>query len=210
MMDRDSNRHRGFGFINLVTGDDAESLLRCGPFVMDGHPLEVKKKAPSRARFDSRDDLAKMAPAPLDRYGVPYAGPAHHEPPPFHPAPMAGYFKPGMTGPNWKGWNPSMVQPMAGGPNRGLYMGMGIPHDDRGLGPARGMMHDVPGSMVGAYGGAYHRSPSSGYGHDWRAGPPGMRAAAPGAFPPYHQHANPPSSGGPSRNQRGPRSYAPY
>jgi hypothetical protein len=39
MMDRDSNRHRGFGFVNLVTGDDAESLLRCGPFVMDGHPV---------------------------------------------------------------------------------------------------------------------------------------------------------------------------
>jgi hypothetical protein len=25
--------------VNLVTGDDAESLLRCGPFVMDGHPV---------------------------------------------------------------------------------------------------------------------------------------------------------------------------
>jgi len=50
MMDRDSNRHRGYGFVNLVTGDDAECLLRCGPFVMDGHPLEVKRKAPSRAR----------------------------------------------------------------------------------------------------------------------------------------------------------------
>ncbi|EHS62844.1 hypothetical protein PGT21_030608 [Puccinia graminis f. sp. tritici] len=210
MMDRDSNRHRGFGFVNLVTGDDAESLLRCGPFVMDGHPLEVKRKAPSRARFDGREDLAKMAPAPLDRYGVPYAGPAHHNPAPFHPAPMGGYFKPGMSGPSWKGWNPSMVQPMAGGPNRGLYMGMGIPHDDRGMGPARGMIHDVPGGMVGAYGGPYHRSASGGYGHDWRGGPPGMRAVGPGAYPPYHQHSNPPSSGGPSRNQRGPRNYAPY
>ncbi|KNZ59579.1 hypothetical protein VP01_16g5 [Puccinia sorghi] len=218
MMDRDSNRHRGFGFVNLVTGDDAESLLRCGPFVMDGHPLEVKRKAPSRARYDGRDEMAKMGPPPMDRYGVAYGGPTHHDTgaTPFHAAPMGGYFpKPGgMSGAaSWKGWNPSMVQPMAAGANRGMYMGMGMQHDERAMGPARGMMHDVPGAVVGAYGGAYHRPPSSGsYGHDWRAGPPGgMRAVAPGAYPPYHQHAHlPPSSAGPSRNQRGPRNFAPY
>ncbi|PLW15104.1 hypothetical protein PCANC_13956 [Puccinia coronata f. sp. avenae] len=210
MMDRDSNRHRGFGFVNLVTGDDAESLLRCGPFVMDGHPLEVKRKAPSRARFDGRDDMTKMAPPPIDRYGVPYSGPAHHAPSPFHPPPMGGYFKPGgMTGPSWKGWSPSMVPPMAAGANRGVYLGMGVPQDDRGMGPARGMVHGAPGGMAGPYGGPYHRTPAGGYGHDWRAGPPGMRAVGPGAYPPYPPH-NPPPSSGPSRNQRGPRNYAPY
>ncbi|KAI9621337.1 hypothetical protein H4Q26_015836 [Puccinia striiformis f. sp. tritici PST-130] len=144
MMDRDSNRHRGFGFVNLVTGDDADALLRCGPFVMDGHPLEVKRKAPSRARFDIRDDVGKMPPPSVDRYGVPYSGSSHHDPAPFHPAPMGGYFKPGMSSSSWKGWSPSMVQPMSGGSSRGVYMGMGVPHDDRGMSSSRGMVHDIP------------------------------------------------------------------
>ncbi|KAI9613569.1 hypothetical protein H4Q26_010176 [Puccinia striiformis f. sp. tritici PST-130] len=157
MMDRDSNRHRGFGFVNLVTGDDADALLRCGPFVMDGHPLEVKRKAPSRARFDIRDDVGKMPPPSVDRYGVPYSGSSHHDPAPFHPAPMGGYFKPGMSSSSWKGWSPSMVQPMSGGSSRGVYMGMGVPHDDRGMSSSRGMVHDIPGS---SYGGSYHRSSS--------------------------------------------------
>lgn len=211
MMDRDSNRHRGFGFVNLVTSEDADSLLRCGPFVMDGHPLEVKRKAPSRARYDGRDDMNKMPPPTLDRYGVPYGVPPHHhDPSPFHPGPMGGYFKPGMPAPGWRGWTPSMVQPMGGGSNRGLYMGMGIQHDDRGMGPPRGMAHDAAGGMMGTYGGAYHRSASGGYGHDWRGGPPSMRPVAPGAYPPYNHNPNPPPSSGPSRSQRGSRNYAPY
>ncbi|MBW0506244.1 hypothetical protein O181_045959 [Austropuccinia psidii MF-1] len=209
MMDRDSNRHRGFGFINLASGEDAETLLRSGPFVMDGHPLEVKRKAPSRSRNEGRDDMNKMGPAMLDRYGAPYGPPGHHDPSMFHPAPMGGYYKGGMPAGGWKGWNPGMIPSMGGGGvghSRGVYMGMGMPHE------GRGMAHDGPSGMGGGYNSGYSRQHGTGgYGQDWRAaGPPSMRAVGPGPYPPYH-HSNPPSSAGAARNQRGgPRNYAPY
>ncbi|CAH7672514.1 hypothetical protein BY996DRAFT_4580594 [Phakopsora pachyrhizi] len=209
MMERDSNRHRGFGFINLVTNEDADALLKCGPFVMDGHPLDVKRKSPTRgrdSRHDSRDHMNKMPP-PLDRFGPP----PHHDP--YHHGPMGGFHKGGMGGgPGWRGaWNPGMLPPMGGGMgyNRGLYMGMGMHHDERSMLPNRGMAHDIPGSMLGPYGAPYQRSSSGSYGSDWRGGPPSMRSGVHGAYTSHH-HPNPPPSVGPSRNQRGSRNYAPY
>ncbi|EGG12372.1 uncharacterized protein MELLADRAFT_59068 [Melampsora larici-populina 98AG31] len=211
MMDRDTNRHRGFGFINLVTGDDADQLLKCGPFVMDGLPLEVKKKAPSRARYEGRDDMHKMAP-PHDRYGG-YSGSGHHDSPSYGQSSMPGFYKSSMSNPSWKPWNPSMIQPMGGGMghSRGSYMGgMGM-HDDRG---GRGMAYDGPGGMGGGYsgGGGYHRSNSSAYAPDWRSGPSSMRSGPSSSYAnSYHQHtAPPPPSLGPSRSQRSSRNYAPY
>lgn len=169
--------------------------------------LEVKKKAPSRARYEPREEMSKMAPPPLERY-APYPTPGHHDPTSFNSNPMAGFFKTAMSAPTWKAWNPAMLQPMgaAMGPGRPGYMGMGM-HDDRG---ARAMGYDATGGMGGAYpGGAYRANPA--YAPDWRAGPPGMRAGAPGPYPSaYHQHPAPPPSVGPARNQRGSRGYAPY
>lgn len=41
MTDRETGRHRGFGFVNLETGADADKLLTFVPFVMDGHPVRL-------------------------------------------------------------------------------------------------------------------------------------------------------------------------
>ncbi|KAG0148562.1 hypothetical protein CROQUDRAFT_105647 [Cronartium quercuum f. sp. fusiforme G11] len=197
MMDRDTNRHRGFGFVNLVTGDDADQLLKCGPFVMDGHPLEVKKKAPSRSRYESREEMGKMGHGPVDRYGT-YPASGHHDLSSFNSNSMSEYFKFTMAGPSWKGWNSGMPQPM--GPSRSNYMGMGM-HDDRG---GRGMGYEGSGGMSGSYSGGPYRSGQA-YNSDWR-GPPsqGMRSGPPGPYSSsyHHQHAPPPPSVGPARSQR--------
>jgi RNA-binding protein Musashi len=36
MMDKETGRHRGFGFVNYASGDTVEKVLASGPHIMDG------------------------------------------------------------------------------------------------------------------------------------------------------------------------------
>lgn len=45
MMDKETGRHRGFGFVNYENSEAVEKVLSSGPHVMDGQTLEVKRAA---------------------------------------------------------------------------------------------------------------------------------------------------------------------
>ncbi|SGY54452.1 BQ5605_C006g03880 [Microbotryum silenes-dioicae] len=43
MMDKETGRHRGFGFVNFESGESTEKVLNSQPHYMDGNLLEVKR-----------------------------------------------------------------------------------------------------------------------------------------------------------------------
>lgn len=41
MMDKESGRHRGFGFVNYENSEAVEAVLKGGPHVMDGQTVRT-------------------------------------------------------------------------------------------------------------------------------------------------------------------------
>ncbi|GAA6001718.1 RNA-binding protein [Rhodotorula paludigena] len=54
MMDKETGRHRGFGFVNYETREAVEKVLQSGPHYMDGQMLEVKR---AQAKGEPRRDF---------------------------------------------------------------------------------------------------------------------------------------------------------
>ncbi|GAA5911361.1 RNA-binding protein [Sporobolomyces salmoneus] len=103
MMDKETGRHRGFGFVNYEMKETVEKVLASGPHYMDGNMLEVKRAQ------------AKGEPRRPD-YGVNTNVNTHYTPQPqqqqMQQQPMGG-----MGGMGGMGMNPMMMNPM--------MMGMG-------------------------------------------------------------------------------------
>lgn len=200
MMDKESGRHRGFGFVNYESLDSVEKVLSNGPHIMDGQvvstsslarrnisrpdsyflaylQLEVKRaQAKGEAR---RPDYGTSGSQKNQAYQPAPAPPAAAAPPAFDPATMAKFFQ--QMG--WGAWNPMM---MGGG---GMMPGMG------GMPPGMGMggMPGAPGMGMGMGG----MPPGMGMGGMGGMGFPGMGMGAMGGmgFPGMGMSGGDPSAG---------------
>jgi RNA-binding protein Musashi len=57
MMDKETGRHRGFGFVNYENSEAVEKVLSSGPHVMDGVTLEVKR---AQTKSDNQNNQGGM------------------------------------------------------------------------------------------------------------------------------------------------------
>jgi len=116
MMDKETGRHRGFGFVNYENSDAVEKVLSSGPHVMDGQTLEVKRAQTTNDKNNNNNNNGNNHQQQQqhgmnnNRGNMGINGPNM----PYRPAPM------GNMGPNMAMGGPSM------GPNMG-GAGMGGP-----------------------------------------------------------------------------------
>lgn len=83
MMDKDTGRPRGFGFVTFENDEGVEKTLAAQPLTLDGKQIEVKR-AQSRGqpsgssaqpnRFTPAADSSRSGPAPLRMWGAPQSG----------------------------------------------------------------------------------------------------------------------------------------
>jgi RNA-binding protein Musashi len=57
MMDKETGRHRGFGFVNYEMKDTVEQVLASGPHYMDGNMVNRKPLSLSTTRRSQVDVL---------------------------------------------------------------------------------------------------------------------------------------------------------
>lgn len=124
MMDKDTGRPRGFGFVTFENDDGVEKTLAEQPLTLDGKQIEVKR-AQSRGqpsgssaqpnRFTPAADSARSGPAPLRMWGAPQSG-GESGAAPAAGAPAGGQFDPQALAKMYQqmgwgssAWNPQMV-----------------------------------------------------------------------------------------------------
>ncbi|BGP58030.1 hypothetical protein JCM8202_001732 [Rhodotorula sphaerocarpa] len=179
MMDKETGRHRGFGFVNYERREDVDKVLQSGPHYMDGQMLEVKraqaKGEPRRPDYgvNTNTGSSYAPPPPMGGGGMgmgmgmgmggggmggfgagPMGGGAPAPGTPFDPAAMSKFFS--QMG--WGGWNPQMMMGnpmMMGSPMMGGMGNFGGPMGMPGMGGS-------PGGASGA--GAGDESSSAGGG----------------------------------------------
>ncbi|KAM0786151.1 hypothetical protein ACM66B_006959 [Microbotryomycetes sp. NB124-2] len=124
MMDKETGRHRGFGFVNYDSRETVEKVLAAAPHYMDGQLLEVKR-AQTKGEARRPDYGVNTNQFMMNNSGG--AGGAINPNGPaggggFDPAAMSKMF----TQMGWGGWNPMMMGGMMGG--MGMNMGaFGMP-----------------------------------------------------------------------------------
>ncbi|KAK4052335.1 hypothetical protein OIO90_004416 [Microbotryomycetes sp. JL221] len=153
MMDKETGRHRGFGFVNYDSRETVEKVLAAAPHYMDGQLLEVKRaqtkgeaRRPDYGVNTNQFMMNNAAPGPVMNPHGPAAGA-------FDPQAMSKMFS--QMG--WAGWNPMMMGGMMGGVAgmggmnmNGMNMnGMG----GMGFGGMPGMMGMPPPMGMSPFGG---------------------------------------------------------
>ncbi|KAK4048399.1 hypothetical protein OIV83_004745 [Microbotryomycetes sp. JL201] len=165
MMDKETGRHRGFGFVNYDSRETVEKVLAAAPHYMDGQLLEVKraqtKGEARRADYGVNTNQFMMntmnGGGPVINPNGPAGGAG------FDPNAMSKMF----TQMGWGGWNPMMMGGMMGG--MGMNMGgFGMP----------GMM-GMPGMPTMGMGGAGFDGMSMGAGADVSMNAGGSQWTAP-------------------------------
>ena len=116
MMDKETGRHRGFGFVNYENAEAVEKVLSSGPHVMDGVTLEVKR---AQTKSDNQNNQGNNMG---NNRGGSFNNGGNNMP--YRPAPMGGM---GMGGPPPMGGN---MGPNMGGPPGGAA---GAPFDPQAM-----------------------------------------------------------------------------
>lgn len=212
MMDKDTGRPRGFGFVTFENDEGVENTLAHQPLLLDGKQIEVKR-AQSRGqpqpnaapnRFSSDPARGSNANAPLRMWGAgggsasgggagdgarSPAGMAGGMPGGFDPQAMAKMYQ--QMGWGSSAWNPQLMwqQMMA------AYMGSAMPGGagsaGAGAGGGRGSQGNAnPASMRSAYG---QQGSDSGWGNRGGGGSDESRGRGGGGS---HQRERSPSRGG--------------
>mmetsp|Transcript_45180 Transcript_45180/g.81266 ORF Transcript_45180/g.81266 Transcript_45180/m.81266 type:complete len:327 (+) Transcript_45180:52-1032(+) len=169
MMDANTQRHRGFGFVTFKDSSGVEAALsNDANNKIDNKWVEVKRCMPQEAMRkagggkDDRDDPPDSRPPPAG-YPPPGVPPGYGAPPPGYGAPPPGH--PGAPPPGY-------YPPAYAYPGYGAY---GAPPPGYGGYPGYGYYPPPPADYYAAYAAYGHPPPGAGY-------PP--PAASPGSEPP--------------------------
>ncbi|GAA5881284.1 hypothetical protein JCM1840_003845 [Sporobolomyces johnsonii] len=174
MMDKETGRHRGFGFVNYEAKESVEKVLASGPHYMDGQMLEVKraqaKGEPRRPDYGVNTNQGgamgggHLPYQPQPHFGggagvgvgggvvnpaLAAGGAGGVGGTPFDPAAMSKFF----TQMGWGAWNPMMMAGMMGGAGGAPGMGLGGMGGMGGMGGLGGMGAFNPMMGMGGMGG---------------------------------------------------------
>ena len=211
MMDKDTGRPRGFGFVTFENDEGVENTLAHQPLMLDGKQIEVKR-AQSRGqpqpnaapnRFSSDPAPRSNAQAPLRMWGAPQgtgadkggsaAGTATAAAGAFDPQALAKMYQ--QMGWGSSAWNPQLVwqQMMA------AYMGSAVNGGKNNWGAAGSNPAAAYARAYGAQGGGSGGdAASSGWGSRGASEDPRGRSGAPSG----HQRERSPTRGSRSYDER--------